>query len=284
MRELYLLGCLVLGAGAVLTTMSVVKYDYKETKQIPKDISYITPFEEEEVVEPPTNRSTEVIHARNAFDVNRGKEIAQADEDEETPVEDKGTYSFELRGINIIGKKRVALLTAQPVRPTRTSSRSSRSSGRTSTPVTSRSSKVHIVAVGEEIEDSGHKVKSIEAGKVIVEDSAGKEMPPLIFSLISDESLKRAELSYKSELSRQKSFAKQNQFPTASKTTSKKPTSQVSTKKPADPKTMTKEQREAEMRKRAENLKAEMKRLKELRDQGKKSKDSDKSKDNRDRK
>lgn len=277
MRELYLLGCLVLGTGAVFATMSVVKYDYKETKQIPKDISYITPYEEEQEETQIVSRSADVIYARNAFDEDRGKEIAQTDEEEDEPVEDKGTYSFELRGINIIGKKKVALLTAQPIRSSRTSSRSSRSTGRTSTPVTSRSSKVHIVAEGEEIEDSGHKVKLIEAGKVVVTNSSGKELPPLFFSLASEESIKRAELAYKNELSRQKAFANQNKFPAATKpaVTVKKPTTTPSTK-PTDPKNMTKEQREAEMRKRAENLKAEMKRLKDLRDQDKKSKDKDK--------
>ena len=282
MRELYLAGCLILGVGAVFATMSVVKYDYKETKQIPKDISYITPYEEEKEVKPPVSHSTEVIHARNAFDSSRGKEEVAAVETEEEE-EPKGTYSFELRGINIIGEKKVALLTAQPVRSGRSSSRNSRSQGRTTSPVTSNSNKVHIVALGEEIEDTGHKVHKIEAGKVIVVDSAGKEMPPLVFSLASEESLKRAELSYKNELSRQKSFAKQNEFPAETKP-AVKPKPGAAPVKTTDPKEMTKEQREAEMRKRAENLKAEMKRLKELREQDKKNKDSDKSKDKKDRK
>lgn len=282
MRELYLLGCLVLGSGAVLATMSVVKYDYQETKQIPKDISFITPYEEEVEEKPLVNMNTEVIYARDAFDASRGKEEKVV----ETPTivgSDPGQYSFELRGINIIGKKKVALLTAQPIRKSKSSSSRSRSSSsRSTSPVTSGSSKVLIVAEGEEIDETGHTIKSIVAGKVIIVDTKGKEVPPLIFSLASEDSLKRAELAHRNELSRQKAFSKQNQFPTAPKASVNK-TTPVSTK-PADPKTMTKEQREAEMRKRAENLKAEMKRLKELRDQGSKSKGSDKSKDKNDRK
>ncbi|MCM8543282.1 MAG: hypothetical protein NE328_23640 [Lentisphaeraceae bacterium] len=284
MRELYLIGCLVLGVGAVFATMSVVKYDYKETKQIPKDISFITPFEEEKEVKPPVSHSTEVIHSRNAFEESRGKEIAvAADDDDGEDDQEKGTYSFELRGINRIGEKKVALLTAQPVRSSKTS-RSSRSSGRTTSPVTSNSNKVHIVALGEEIEDTGHKVHSIESGKVVITDGEGKQMPPLIFSLASDESLKRAELSYKNEVSRQKTFANQNKFPVETKPAADPKKQTPTATKPTDPKQMTKEQREAEMRKRAENLKAEMKRLKELREQDKNSKGSDKSKDKRDRK
>ena len=277
MRELYLLGCLVLGAGAVVATMSVVKYDYKNSNKIPEDISYSALEEEAEPEKPLKQYQVDVIHERDAFSQLRGKAVPEDKEEEviETVVQAK--YSFELRGINAIGDKKVALLTAQPIRSSRTSSRSSRSSGRTPVPVTSRSSKVHIVAIGDEIEDSGHKVKSIEGKRVVITDSSGRELPPLIFSLVSDDSIKRGELAYKNELSRQKYFSKQNQFPNSSSrktpTTSTKP---KTTTKPVDPRSMTKEQREAEMRKRAENLKAEMKRLKELRESDKKSKDSDK--------
>ena len=279
MRELYLIGCLVLGASAVVATMSVVKYDYKNSDKIPEDISYASLAEEPEVDEDLKQYQVDVIHERDAFSKLRGKaEPENAEEEEETPVV-QAKYSFELRGINAIGNKKVAMLTAQPIRTSRTSSRSSRSSGRTATPVTSRSNKVHIVAIGEEIEDSGHKLKSIEGKKVVITDSQGRELPPLFFSLVSEDSIKRGELAYKNELSRQKSFSKQNQFPANS---SKKTVVPVSQPKPTsskpDPKSMTKEQREAEMRKRAENLKAEMKRLKELRESEKKSKDSKKYK------
>ena len=277
MRELYLLGCLVLGAGAVVATMSVVKYDYKNNNKIPEDITYSALEKEAEPEKPLKQYQVDVIHERDAFSELRGKAVPEDKEEEVVETVVQAKYSFELRGINAVGDKKVALLTAQPIRSSRTSSRSSRSSGRTPVPVTSRSSKVHIVAIGEEIEDSGHKLKSIDGKRVVITDSSGRELPPLIFSLVSDDSIKRGELAYKNELSRQKYFSKQNQFPNS--TSRKTPTTSTqpkTTTKPVDPRSMTKEQREAEMRKRAENLKAEMKRLKELRESDKKPKDSDK--------
>lgn len=278
MRELYLLGCLVLGAGAVVATMSVAKYNYKNSDKIPEDISFASVQEVEDPEEELKQYQVDVIHERDAFSELRGKEVKEDDKIPDVVPTIQAKYNFELRGINAIGDKKVAMLTAQPIRSSKTSSHKSRSSGRTALPVTSRSGTIHLVAVGEEIEDSGHKLKSIEGRKVIITDGQGRDLPPLFFSLVSDDSLKRGELAYKNELSRQKYFSKNNQFPNSS---SKRPTStqpKVKTSKPTDPRSMTKEQREAEMRKRAENLKAEMKRLKELRESSKGSRDSNKNK------
>lgn len=278
MRELYLLGCLVLGAGAVVATLSVVKYDYKNSPRIPEDISFASLEEEEKPEKDIKQYQVDVIHERNAFSQLRGKAEPVGEVVPDTPPVVQAKYSFELRGINVVGDKKVALLTAQPIRTSRSSS--SRSSGRTVSPVTSRSNTVHIVPVGEEIEDSGHKVKSIEGRKVVVVDGEGKELPPLIFSLVSEDSIKRGELAYKNEVSRQKYFSKQNEFPDATKQPAVAAQPVNNTPKPVDPRSMTKEEREEEMRRRAENLKAEMKRLKELRESAEnKSKDYDDKKD-----
>ena len=260
MRELYLLGCVVLGSGAVFATMSAVKYDYQFSQVIQEDTKWNPSESNEEDKKENVRRNPDVIFEKNAF--------------EEVPVVDdtpKGNYSFELRGINIIGEKKVALVTATPVNTGR-SSRDSRSRGRTPTPVRSTSSnKVYIVAEGEEVGDTGYKVSSIDAKQVLIADGKGETKSTLVFSLVSDESLKRAEMAYKNEVVRQKTFSKQNSFdePKTTQTTAKPQNGNNTAQQPAkpvDPKQMTKEQREAEMRKRAEKLKEEMKRLKELRE------------------
>lgn len=271
MRELYLLGCVVLGAGAVFATMSAVKYDYQFSQVIQEDTKWNPSESNEEDKKENVRRNPDVIFEKNAFEELRGKAVP---EDEEVPEVDdtpKGNYSFELRGINIIGEKKVALVTATPVNTGR-SSRDSRSRGRTPTPVRSTSSnKVYIVAEGEEVGDTGYKVSSIDAKQVLIADGKGETKSTLVFSLVSDESLKRAEMAYKNEVVRQKTFSKQNSFdePKTTQTTAKPQNGNNTAQqpaKPADPKQMTKEQREAEMRKRAEKLKEEMKRLKELRE------------------
>ena len=171
----------------------------------------------------------------------------------------QGNYTFELRGVHILGEKKLALIAATPIRSSRYSRGRSSSSSRQ--PVSSSSSvQSQLVRVGEEIEGTGHEVVSIEPGLVKITNSTGITQS-LEFDLASDSSLKRAEVAFKNEVSRQKTFAKQNTFQgtkTASAASSSKPSTTA--------KTPTVQQREAEMRKRAEQLKEEMKRLKELRD------------------
>ena len=272
MRELYLLGCVLLGAGAVYATMSAVKYDYQFSQVIEEDTKWSPTENKVEDKQENARRNPDVIFEKNAFEELRGKAVPEEKIDDPVEDEPKGNYSFELRGINIIGEKKVALVTATPVSTGR-SSRDSRSRGRTPTPVRSTSSnKVYIVAEGEEVGDTGYKVTGIDNKQILIDDGKGGTKYTLTFSLVSDESLKRAEMAYKNELVRQKTFSKQNTFdqPKATETTAKPQTGNNNTAqptaKPEDPKQMSKEEREAEMRKRAEKLKEEMKRLKELRE------------------
>ena len=206
MRELYIIGGLALGAASVFGTMSVVNYSHSPSVQIPNNLVYEEKFIPKEAetanYEP---QDSEPIYEKNAFDINRGEEVAQVTTP--TPVEPPqtpaGDFQFELQGIHILGEKKMALISAQPLRKSR--------SGKTS-PVKSTSSvEAKLVSLGQDLEGTGMKVSAIEPGKVTLEDSSGLTRE-LAFSLASDESLKRAEVAYKNELGRQKQFAKQNQF------------------------------------------------------------------------
>jgi hypothetical protein len=207
-----------------------------------------------------------VIYDKNAFDAKRGVIDEEDGEAIEEDVVVKGSYTFELRGILGAGPKQVALFSAKP------NSRSSSSKGRTvsRSTTTSSSNKIHICRIGASIAESDFKLTSIENGEVKIEDSKGNEQT-FDFSLTSDESLQRSEVSFKNEASRQKSFAKQNTF--------KQP---VKSQAPKTPTKITPEQaakkRELEMRQRAEKLKQEMKRLKDMRDSSTKSTSDKKSK------
>jgi len=77
MRELYLIGCLVLGASAVVATMSVVKYDYKNSNKIPEDITYSSLEEDVEPEADIKQYQVDVIHERDAFSKLRGKEVPE---------------------------------------------------------------------------------------------------------------------------------------------------------------------------------------------------------------
>ncbi|MCM8536667.1 MAG: hypothetical protein NE334_12085 [Lentisphaeraceae bacterium] len=267
MKELFLAGALALSGAAIYSTVSVVKYTYAQ--QDLKDASFVPVERESTPEEIGKDFSTDVIYNKNAFEASRGK---SSDEDtdggeEETTV-NKGSYTFEIRGIIGVGEKQVALFSAK------LNGRSSSTRGRTKTrsTVSSNSNKIYICGVGDKIAESDYKIKSIKAGLVEIEDSSNNKQS-FEFSLASDESIERSEVAFKNEVSRQKSFAKQNSFTTPKPPVAptKKPT--TTTKKP-EAKLTPEEQakkREEDMRARATKLKEEMKRLKKLRDDKKKS-------------
>jgi hypothetical protein len=271
MRSLYLLGSVLLGVAAVFGIMEVVNYSYTPSVNLPENISYVElEVEDEEDEDEAQPKSAEVIYAKNGFDKLRGDEEVVPDDGEETPVvENKGTYEFEVRGIHIIGEKKMALITATALRRSRSSSIRGRTSSRA--PVSSKSSPSKLVHEGEEIESTGYVVSAIDTGVVSIKDSAGA-VQEIEFSLVNSASLKRAETAFKYEASRQKQFSKQNTLPSSTK----KPV--LTSKKPNAPTAKTPQQREAEMRKRAELLKSEMRRLKDIRDKANSTKESSKSK------
>jgi hypothetical protein len=275
MKELLVIACTILGIAAFISTMSAVRYNYKVTPLVDNEFIPRVNSEEEESEE--QNYATEVIYEKNLFDKMRGEEPPEGSEEIPEEVKSNANYAFELRGIIGVGTNQVALMSAA------LSGKAAPVRGRTPTPnspapVGARSDKIHICKVGADIGDSGYKVKSIENGQVKIEDSKGNHQV-FHFSLVTDESLKRSEVAFKEDQSKQKEFANQNKF-----VDPKPPEKQVEPA-PTDgkPKEKTQEEREEEMRQRAEKLKEEMKRLKELRDNNGDDKNGDDKNGEKDR-
>jgi hypothetical protein len=93
-------------------------------------------------------------------------------------------FDFEVRGIHILGDKKMALLSATPLR--KNGKRPSRSS---------TSSK--LVGLGEEIETSGYILTAIEPGNVSIERNG--ETKQYDFKIASSASLQRGQAAYKSK-------------------------------------------------------------------------------------
>ena len=168
-------------------------------------------------------QDSEPIYEKNAFDQYRGEEPpSEPVEELDDPEPEPSNYTFEVRGIHILGEKKLALIAAEPIR---------RVKGKIIPAKSSSSTQSVLVREGEDIEGTGHKVAKIEPGRVTLQNSSGIDYP-LDFDLTSDSSLKRAEAAYKYEVGRQKQFAKQNAFPggpkTASTTSSKAPATSAS--------------------------------------------------------
>jgi hypothetical protein len=255
MRPLYLIGSILLSVGAVYAVMGVSDYEYSSVVQVPDDISYIQPEDESASIDPEDDevnpREASWIHTKNAFDKLRGAPVKPTDPTVKKPDEVVGEYEFEVRGINILGDSKVALITAKAMRTTK----SSRGRRPPRPSVSSKGTRPIKVRVGDQINETGYVVEAIEAGLVTIKDKEGLSME-VVYSLKSESAVKRGELAYKNELGRQKSFSKQNAFNDGTK-----PLQRVT---PPGPKAPI--NREAEMKKRATALRAEMQRLKEIRE------------------
>ena len=192
MREFYLISCLLLGSSAVFATVSIINYDYKYSNEVPEDLSFASSVDWHEGGIEKSYRDVDVIYQREAFSEYRGKKKAVTIV--KTPQQDT-EYSFELRGINVIGEKKVALVSAKAVK-----NKAKRSNGRKPIVRASQDSDVHLVSIGEEIADTGYTLKEIAGNQILITDIQGELMSPVSFSLISEASLKRAEIAYKNQL------------------------------------------------------------------------------------
>ena len=252
MRSLYLIGSILLSIGAVYAVIGVSGYEYSSLVQIPDDISYIQEEDEIDNIDreddEPRPRQARWIYTNNAFDKLRGDPVKSTAPIVKTPDKVVDKYEFEIRGINILGDSKVALITAK-ILPSR-----KKSGGRRPSRPTSGSNKPIKVRVGDQINETGYVVEAIEAGLVTLKDKEGLAME-VAYNLRSESAVKRSQLAYKNELGRQRSFSKQNAFSDGAK-----PSPGVT---PSAPKGRI--NREAEMKKRAAALKAEMERLKKIR-------------------
>jgi len=215
MKELYILASVVLGIAAVSGTMSTTKYQY-ETKVLPSD-DYTPPQPEaEEELKDAPQLPVVTISEKNLFDVKRGEvdETKPIIGEVVTPIA-QSNFTFVLRGVAILGEKKVASISVSAARrPTSSSSRrpSSRSSSSRSTSRTIRtpvsSVKIKEYKVGDSVKDNndtetGFTIKEIHSLKVIIENQA-KEVQTLSFDFASEESLARRETAYKTALLQQK--------------------------------------------------------------------------------
>ena len=207
MRAFYLTACLLLGTSAVLAAVSVIKYDYKYSTEVNDDLSYVPLIENPKAAEKLSIREVEVIYEREAFNEFRGKGVDSIIKVPTPPTAQK--FSFELRGLTVVGDKKAALISAKAV-SIKTPIKYSRSKDRTSKPLSLSSKKVHVLTPGEEIPGTDCILKSISGNAVTIADNSGKELDPVYFSLVSDESLKRAEQIYKNELLLRKKKAPKN--------------------------------------------------------------------------
>lgn len=275
MKKIYLSTSLVLGIATVLALVYALNYSYKESSVHQGEIAWksteVANLDKTDNVK----KNADIIFEKNIFDINRGKE-EPSEEKEEPEFVDFGRYTVELRGINIVGNTKIALLTATEAGGQSRRNPFSRGSAPVSAPevvdpnapppVRSTSSNpILVVKEGEVIGKTGHKVASIEKGKVFIKDHAGKQLPPLEFNLLSASSLKRADLAFKEEQQRQKELQLKLKQAEVIETQQPLNPGDKNEKLNPDPTKKSMEEREIEVRKKAEALREEMLKMREER-------------------
>ena len=201
-----------------MAAVSVIKYDYKYSTEVNEDLSYVPFIENDKTDEKLSIREVDVIYEREAFSKHRGKALEPVVKVPIPGIDQK--FTFELRGLNVVGDKKAALISAKPV-SSKKPVKFIRSKGRSPKQSTSSSNEVYVLTPGEIIPGTACTLKSISGNAVIIADQNGKDLAPVYFSLVSKESLKRADLLYKSEVHLREKKALQN---------STKPTSMVKKK------------------------------------------------------
>ena len=186
-KSLYIFASIILVCAAIFTVSKVINYSYTEQyvlKENPTPPPKQKPATDNET-EP---QDTEIIHTDNAFEALRG--ATQIKKGETPPPPPSNTdYEFEIRAIHILGDKKMALISAAPIR------KSSRSNSRTK----QSAQPAKTFMIGDVVGSTGYKVSSIEPGLVFLTDSSGKQHKHE-FSLSSPESLKRAEIAQRTQI------------------------------------------------------------------------------------
>ena len=204
MKQLYIIACIIFAIAAVTATMKAFKYSYQEMT-----------LAEETYTPPPIipakqksagRKSYKDIANRNLFDVQRGTPRPSKDDPNPDKLETPSiaNYDITVRGIVGIGESKAALISYANKAPVRkvTSSRTSRPPVRI-VRSSSKKSNVKAYGIGDAIEDTGYKIKSINIRDVTLSDKAG-QLLTISIDFNSDDVKNRRELAYKNEVLAQK--------------------------------------------------------------------------------